>query len=290
MFNSIKKVINDSVSHRKLGMLRNLRYRLAYPPPLYAKIAENLVLVLGCQRSGNTLTYLMLNAHPSIQGIDESDVGYKFPKRNCLKVKGKEETLIALKFPTQTARIDYVFDYLSSAKIIWPSRNPYAVVSSMLRWKEQKGNWITVYARDELWQHSFLFPEINDIELGSLDDVSLGAYVWKYKERVLQLCKQSEVATFTFEYESLLDKPRQIMTEIIEFIGLEWDESVLNHQDQYSPGKRYPGGTDGSKALDRSRKNPELCLTERDIEIITHVCAEGMTVHGYRSPSQTERQ
>jgi hypothetical protein len=160
----------------------------------------------------------------------------------------------------------------------------------MLRWKEEKGNWIAVYARDELWQHSFLFAEINDLELGRLDDVSLGAYVWKYKERVLQLCKESRVAAFAFQYERLLDKPRQVMTEIIEFIGLEWDESVLNHQDQYSPGKKYPGGTDGSKPLDKSRRNPALCLTERDIEIITHICAEEMTVHGYRTPGQTERQ
>jgi hypothetical protein len=287
MFGLIKQVLKDSVSHERLGKLRCLAYRLAYPPPLYSKIAGKLVLILGCQRSGNTLTYLMLNAHPAVHGIDESDVGYQFPKRASLNVTRDGETLIALKFPTQTARIDYVVDYLSSSKIIWPSRNPYAVVSSMLRWKENKGNWIAVYAREELWQHSFLFSEITDLDLEGLDDVSLGAYVWKYKERALQLCKESKVEVFSFRYESLLENPRQFMSQIIDFIGLEWDESVLNYQEKYSPSKRYPGGTDGSKALDKSRKNPELCLTERDIEIISRVCAEEMAAYGYQAPSET---
>jgi protein-tyrosine sulfotransferase len=284
MFSSIRKMLNNNLSHATLGKLRDLAYKFAYRPSTYSQIAQKIILILGCQRSGNTLTYLMLNVHPSIHGVDEGDVGYKFPKSNDLNARKNDETLVALKFPTQTARINYIFDYLASAKIIWPIRNPYAVISSMLKWKQKKGNWIAVYAREELWQHSFLFPEIMDLDLAGLDDVSLGAYVWKYKERVLQMCKQSEVPTFAFQYESLLDDPRKLMQQIITFLGLKWDENVLNHQNNYSPEKRYPGGTDGSKALDRSRKKPELLLSKHDIEIITEICGPEMATHSYYAP------
>lgn len=285
MIQLIKSALSENLSHNNLKKLRDISYNISYPPSSYSQLAERLVLILGCQRSGNTLTYLMLNAHPSIHGIDESDVDYKFPTPSSLKeLKTDPKSLFTLKFPAQTAKIEYILKYLAESKIIWPSRNPYAVVSSMLRWQQKEGNWIKVYGANELWQHSFIFPEILDIDIESLDEVSLGAYIWKYKELTLNWCRQNNLAVYDFQYEKLLDDPAKIMAEIVEFIGLEWDESVLNHENQYSSDKRYPGGTDGSKAIDKSRKKPKLALSEEDFEVIANICGEEMKPYDYQVP------
>ena len=160
-------------------------------------------------------------------------------------------------------------------------RNPYAVVSSMLRWQQKEGNWIKVYARGELWQHSFLFPEILELDLANLDEVSLGAYVWKYKERTLQLYKQSKLDVFTVQYEKLLDNSRLIMSDLLDFLELEWHDNVLHHEKYYQSNKRYPGGTRGSNALDRSRKTPKLALSRQEIDLITEICFEEMQPYQY---------
>ncbi len=285
MIKFIKSVLNDNLSHNNLKKLRDLSYDISYSPSSYSQLAERLVLILGCQRSGNTLTYLMLNAHPSIHGVDESDVDYIFPAPSSLRAqKVDQKSLFALKFPAQTAKMEYILKNLAESKIIWPSRNPYAVVSSMLRWQQKEGNWIKVYGADELWQHSFIFPEILDLDIKSLDEVSLGAYIWKYKELTLNWCKQNNLSVYDFQYEQLLDDPSKIMAEIVEFIGLEWDESVLNHESQYSSDKRYPGGTDGSKAIDKSRKKPKLALSDQDFETVANICSEEMKPYGYQVP------
>jgi len=285
MIKFIKDVLNDNLSHNNLKKIRDISYSFSYPPSSYSQLAERLVLILGCQRSGNTLTYLMLNAHPSIHGIDESDVGYVFPTPSELKEQpANVNSLFTLKFPAQTAKIEYILKNLSESKIIWPSRNPYAVVSSMLRWQQTEGNWIKVYGADELWQHSFIFPEILDLDIKSLDEVSLGAYIWKYKELTLKWCQQNNLSVYDFQYEQLLDNPSKIMAEIVDFIDLEWDESVMNHESQYSSDKRYPGGTDGSKAIDKSRKKPNLALSDQDIEIIASICGEEMKQYNYQVP------
>jgi len=42
--------------------------------------SNHLVLVLGTQRSGTTLLYLMLTAHPDLTGLDEDDAGFQLPE------------------------------------------------------------------------------------------------------------------------------------------------------------------------------------------------------------------
>lgn len=281
MLKIARESLKGYLSHQDIRTVRTLLQNISYPPFIYTQFAKKLVLILGCQRSGNTLAYLMLNCHPAVQGIDESDSNYRFPNALRLSSRQKKDSLTLLKFPNQTYNLEYFANYLQETKIIWPIRNPYAVVSSMLQWQQKAGNWIKVYAEGELWQHSFLFPEILELDLANLDEVSLGAYIWKYKERTLQLYKQNNLNVFTFKYEELLDNPRLLMSDILSFIGLEWNENVLHHEQYYKSDKRYPGGTKGSNALDTSRKQPKLVFSTEQIDLITNICAEEMKSYSY---------
>lgn len=281
MLQDIREKVKNNLSHQNIKTIRTLIQNISYPPFIYSQFAKQLVLILGCQRSGNTLAYLMLNCHPNIQGIDESDSNYKFPNALKLYSQQKKNSRILLKFPNQTYNLEYFSHHLPQTKIIWPIRNPYAVVSSMRQWQQKEGNWIKVYAQGELWQHSFLFPEILNLDLANLDEISLGAYIWKYKERTLQLYKQNNFDVFTFQYEQLLDNPRLMMSNIIEFLGLDWSENVLHHEQYYNSDKRYPGGTKGSNALDQSRKQPKLSLSQAEIALITDICGAEMQPYFY---------
>ena len=85
------------------------------------------------------------------------------------------------KIANQTFNLEYIAKYFPQAKIIWLIRNPYSVVSSMRKFKTGGGNWLNQYAKQELLRESLLIPEIRSLDLEILDEVSLGAMVWKYK-------------------------------------------------------------------------------------------------------------
>ncbi|MGB5596506.1 MAG: sulfotransferase, partial [Crocosphaera sp.] len=72
---NFKQLVSNKLSYDQKYLLRNLiNFRVLSPP-----FSKSLVLILGCQRSGTTLTLLMLQAHPQIKGYDESHCHSPFP-------------------------------------------------------------------------------------------------------------------------------------------------------------------------------------------------------------------
>ncbi|VEP16865.1 conserved hypothetical protein [Hyella patelloides LEGE 07179] len=284
MLRTLKESFKNILPHKDIKKLRSLLHNISYPPFFYSQFAHKLVFIFGCQRSGTTLSYLMLNCHPLIQGIDETDSCYKLPRPVQLFSLSKQYSLLLLKLPNQTFNLEYFVHNLQGIKILWSVRNPYAVISSMLRWKLKNVSWIKVHAQAELWQHSFLFPEILELDLANLDEVSLGAYIWKYKERTLQLYQQSNLDIFSYKYEELLDDPRLIMSNVLDFMELGWNDNVLCHEQYYQFDRIYPGGTQQKKPLDKSRKQPKLLLSTEEIDLITNICSEEMQPYQYTKP------
>jgi hypothetical protein len=284
LLNSLKNSITKKLTDRQTRFLRNL----VEPPFLYSHSSKRSVLILGCQRSGTTLTYLIFNSHPQVKGIDETDTDYSFPHQSILYLNTFKNYLTCLKLPNQTFNFDYINQHFPKAKIIIPVRNPYQVVSSMrsfaIKNKEKTGNWLSCYAKEELVRlgHN-LFPEILSLDLENLDKVSLGAYVWKYQNLAIDKYKQASFDTFVFKYENLLDNPRKIFSKILNFVDLEWDNIVLNHQKYYDGDrKRYPGGTRGDQPINVSSKQRQLNLSRSEIASITSICQEQMIDYGYQ--------
>ena len=273
---SLKNIAKSKLNKKQLELIKNI----VQPPWLYSSLSKNLIIVLGCQRSGTTLTYLILNSHPRIKGIDETESNYCFPHPNILYYNWIRGYKTCLKLPNQTFNLEYIIKYFPQAKIIWLVRNPYAVVSSMRKFQTSGGNWLDRYAKQELLRESILIPEIRSLDL-ELDEISLGAMVWKYKNIALEKYKNAGLEMFTIKYEELLDSPQQVIANMLDFANLEWNDNVLNHHQHYRGNKKYPGGTKGNIAIDKSRKEPHLNLSESEIEAINLICKEDIIVYGY---------
>lgn len=281
---SIKNLITSKLTDKQTRLLRNL----VEPPFLFSPLSKNSVLILGCQRSGNTLTYLIFNSHPQVRGIDETETGYSFPHQSILYRNSSNNYLTCLKLPNQTFNFDYIGEHFPKTKIIVPIRDPYRVVSSMrsfeIQGKAQKGNWLNFFAKTELWGlGNAFFPEILSLNLDKLDEISLGAYVWKYKSMAIEKYQRAGFETLIFKYEELLNNPRQVIGNLLNFTGLVWDDIVLNHQKYYDGDpKRYPGGTRGDRPINVLNKKRQLNLSSSEIDLITSICQDPMASYDYQ--------
>lgn len=279
---SFKNSITSKLTKKQTKFLRNL----IEPPFLYSSLSKNSVLILGCQRSGTTLTYLIFNSHPQVKGIDETATGYSFPHQSVLYGNSLKNYLTCLKLPNQTSNFDYIASHFPQTKIVIPIRNPYRVLASMrafkIETKTKSGNWLDYFAKDELLELSTFFPEIKSLDVNQLNKIEIGAYVWKYKNLAIVKYREAGFKVFAFKYENLLKNPRSVIGKILDFTDLEWDDIVLDHQKYYDgDDKKYPGGTQGNRPIKRANKDSKLNLSSSEIKLINSICKEQMTVHGY---------
>jgi hypothetical protein len=274
---STRNLAKKNLTEKQLKLLR----KIVEPPFLFSPLSKNSVLILGCQRSGTTLTYLMLKSHHQIRGIDETQSYYSFPHLSILYYHWLRRYVSCFKLPNQTFRLDYITQTCPKTKIVWPVRHPHAVISSMRSFEVGNKNWLNVYAKEELIKAASVFPEILALDLDDLDEISLGAYLWKYKNLILDKFNNSGLNVFVFKYEELLEQPRAVITKMLDFLGLEWSDRPLNYN-KYNDARRiYPGGTRDDRPIDRSRKQPKLNLSEGESELVNSICQEQMTIHEY---------
>jgi protein-tyrosine sulfotransferase len=277
--NILTNIARKKLSEEQKYFWRNLLNARLISPPL----SDSLVLILGCQRSGTTLTLLLLNAHPQITGIDETEFPspYPFPNSGVLLANRIKHDLTCLKLPVHVSKLDYITRYFPKSKIIWPVRNPFSTISSMRSLTNIEGNWIERCAKDDIKDMVCLFPEIKDLDLDSLDEISLGAYVWKYKNLAIDKFKQNNLNVFDFKYEDLLENPRDIMSKMLDFVGLKWSDRVLNHEQFYNPNASYAGNTRGDKPLDKTRVNARLKFSEQEVNKVNSIGQELIDLYKY---------
>jgi len=240
-------------------------------------LSYKLILILGCQRSGTTLLLMLLTAHQKIRGKDEDESGFSFPGTFAFVgalLRGKK---VCYKLPTRTHCLDLIMRRFPQATVIWISRDPLSVVSSMktlsMHLLRQGTNWLQIGGRGELMRHSVLFPEINNIDFKKIDPISLGAYIWKYKMKAREKFMNSKIKTFSISFEELVDNPKKVLLPILKNTGLNWDKAILNHQ-KIHKGKKYVGGTIGDRPLNKQRIFPPLSLTNDEIERIKKIVEE----------------
>ena len=243
---------------------------------------RHLIIVVGCQRSGTTLTGQIMGAHENTVLIDELDGLY--PWFHALAENSTEadeltrETLkksmskyiepdaryirednqirlsdnintIVLKAPNLT----YSFRKIASLKlpvhVIYPIRDPRAVVASMRRLShiEFVDNQIRLIREN---------PEIIDMfenELGILEDKGQphwirAATVWKIKSILAPEFKRCGLPVFQFLYEDLVTRPDLWIQSMMTFCGIAQSETPRNHGSIYLG--TGPGGTDRKRAVD----------------------------------------
>lgn len=189
------------------------------------------IFIVGCQRSGTTLLRLILDAHPALSIGPESRFlddfakitdeewhrlePYGLPKsyfhERFAQLFDDFQTTYATsrgklrwgdKSPRYTLRIPFLDALFPTCQVIHVIRNGRDVVTS----HRERWGYASAYKATAKWQRY--------IEAARAAGATLGP------------------ARFTeVRYESLVSDPEPELRRLIAFLGEEWDDAVLHHQD-----------------------------------------------------------
>lgn len=259
--------------------LRNWVKLRAFTPQL----STNLFFIFGCQRSGTTLLLSILNAHPQITSVDESEFPSPYPFPSALRLAANKITdrYLLFKMLQHSDKLDFLKKYYPKSKIIWVVRNPHSVISSMLNLTNSEGDWIERCVQDEISKLIPFFGEdITSLNLSEHSKVELGAIYWLYKNKYYQFLIENGFELLLLKYEDLVQDQRKTLQQVVDFFEIEWNDNLLNFH-KINPSKTLAGGTKTDKPINaKSSKNLEK-LSAKDIEIINDICQPLMNCYGY---------
>lgn len=260
------------------NLLRNLvTLRLLSPI-----ISEHLFLIFGCQRSGTTLLLAILNSHPQITGVDESEFpsSYPFPSAQRLFLNKLLNHYSCFKMLQHSHKVKFLRRYYPKSKILWPIRNPYSTILSMKKLVNSQGNWIERCVLNKIKRLIPFYKELESIDFSYLSNTELAAIYWVYINRFPSILINNEFDVFIFKYENLLKNPRQQLQQIMQFLELPWSEQLLKFH-EVNESKILAGGTRTDRPINSTRSNDFKELSREEIPKINSICQPLMIDYGY---------
>lgn len=246
---------------------------------------KKLVFVVGCQRSGTTLTGLMMGAPDHAILIDEDDGLYDWfsamsegtPSADLLlsnvleRAVKKHQTnapylmrnaqgrtiasptiqYAVLKAPNLTYAFNAIANLPIPRTVLYPVRDPRAVVASMRRLSHVKmvENQIRLLAANPEIER--IFPsEIAILRAHESSDLTKQAMVWLIKSSLQKQFATTDIEMMTFRYEDLVMHPETMARDIANRAGVDFDPKMTAH-DKFYTG-RAVGRTDRKRAVDQT--------------------------------------
>jgi hypothetical protein len=262
---------------------------------------QHIIAVVGCQRSGTTLTGQILGAHPDAVLIDEPDGLYPWfhavaeGRATAHDLAGKMLRRAAEKYSAPAGRfvengnkytldpgirvlifkapnLSYDWRKISSfpvpISIVYPVRDPRAVVASMARLRHIDfiGN-----QRRLIEERPAVCAEFQ-AELQMLGDDSLPIWlrhtiIWKVKSGLADRFRQQGLPVRQFRYEDLVRAPQTIIDNLSDYCF--GGAVLLRDPDDVYIGLG-PGGTDRTRPVDQSslRAWKTTITQEKEAEIL----------------------
>lgn len=275
MYDQIKKYALR-IPFRYRGGLHSIKYRYDVITARPCNFDDKLFFIVGCQRSGTTMLGLALDSHPDITIYDEPEAYHRIRANDFIK-----RGYIGFKIPMWTHRHEYLISRYPNSKFIYLYRNIKSVVSSMLKLQRSHHKWIEQSCIPEI--ETFLSvidnKKIRDIFLSEYNTVntnndyvslaSLFAYIKNYMRNEYRI---NNVNYIEINYETLVNNPDNILGDIITFLDVKWDDSLLKHHENKT-GIRI-GGTDSAREIDTvSVDKWKYQLSSAEIEVIDNQAA-----------------
>lgn len=201
------------------------------------KIIQEPIFLVGAERSGTTLLRLMLAHHPQIAwcnefeyAVDQINNNHQFPHINDYQKW------------LETHRIFQATNFIINQHLTYPE----LVNSFLLQKKEAEKKEIigaTVHRHFDrlltIWQDAKFIHLIRDprdvakscIAMGWAGNVWYGVERWQSAEKLwdnLQL-KLADNKYVEITYETLISYPQETLTKLCQFIGVEYNKSMLEY-------------------------------------------------------------
>ncbi len=243
---------------------------------------ERVIVIVGCQRSGTTLTGQIIGAHPQAFLVDEPDGLYPWfhaevdarddtaslaeAMVKCAATKYHQEdrrrglggprtaadagaTVLVLKAPNLTYDPGRIACLRAPVSVVYPVRDPRAVVASMARLRHVD------FVRNQL-------RLLNDrpvlIERFAMEYLLIAneahpqwirqAAIWRIKSNMAPIFKEAGITVTQFKYEDLVCEPDRMISLLLEGCHLP---------DAAEPRRAHcvyvgfgPGGTDRTRPID----------------------------------------
>ena len=246
--------------------------------------------IAGCFRSGTTLMRLCMESHSEVKCFDESKsasilFGNKdepvdfaeIPDDNVIKA-------IGYKIPHHTERLgEIATSFDDQPLIIGLIRNPVDVVASMRKLSQRRSDTTL----GELLKRGFGFSE-TDVQAFSVENPSIwtiyqeacemdheniarAALLWVRKNRALRGFKSLGIDVHEVQYEDFVTHPNDVLEALLQKLGLEWEQSVIEHHlHEHSEARNgiAIGGTVVSRPIDKNsigKGQVELSAIEQDL-------------------------
>jgi sulfotransferase family protein len=255
--------------------------------------------IAGCQRSGTTMMRLILESHKDIRCIDEQ---YSYEMLSGrLPQADTTSALLGFKIPVWSEQLlqaqlhwnEYSYLYGSEPvpnfydrePLIFMVRSPLDTISSMMRLKVESDSWlqrVAIPVVKGMAEGGRLPAEFRaDLRFaGSCADpeVAMGALYWKIKSSAALSYLEAGLPIHLVIYEHFVATPAKFLRGILQHVGADWDESVLQHHDrphdEIVDGKAI-GDTDPARAIDtRSVGYSRSHLTPYQIGLVARIAAD----------------
>ncbi|NEN93239.1 MAG: sulfotransferase [Okeania sp. SIO3H1] len=244
----------------------------------------NLFFIFGCQRSGTTLLLSILNAHPQITCVDETEFPspYPFPSAQRLAINKINHHYLCFKILEHSHKLDFLKKFYPNSKILWPIRNPHSAISSMLNLVNSEGDWIDRCVIKEIERlKPFFGKELENWHLSQLSKIELAGIYWLYKNQYPILLKNNGFDVLEFQYEELIQNQKETLAKITNFLEIEWSDDLLNFH-QKNPSKSLAGGTRTDRPINTTRaSNLQGKLNAEEIQKINVICQPVMQKYSY---------
>jgi hypothetical protein len=251
------------------------------------------IVITGCQRSGTTLLHLILDSHPHIHSVDEADFDDR--SRDSYLHGPEFGPVVSFKLPRVAWNVDFI-RRLPGARTIWCIRDPRAVVSSMLRLQLDLDDgepiaWAAHPHGAEYELHFVLRSMSRAARLSHLrlarqfqrirrtpprerdreQQVFLAALCWRLKNQLF-LRHGTAVKMHLVRYEQLVREPDSTLRQVLDIIGVEWNDRVLQHH-RLHRGVSI-GGTDNTRSIDTASTGKWAYeLSAGELDVIATLCS-----------------